>query len=215
MKVGTLTAWAVTLDQRDSRHHEDAVPRLLARLGDEMALPAPEELRVSPPTWLLPPERTAGDEVQGLTDDPATLVAALWLASTGDWWIGVGHGRVDTPLPASTRAARGTAYVRAREGLQEAKEARLIVGTRGDPGRTSRRVALAVETLVDVGSRLSGPAREVADLYDRSMSTTQAAEALGISAPAVSQRLSRRRWAQLVDIRQLVCDLASDQQEQP
>lgn len=98
----------LTADQVDSRRRTDAVPAALEALADARTL--------------LAFERTAGDEIQGLLSGPEAAVAALAaLARQRNWVIGVGIGEVEQPLPDSTRAARGGAYVAARAALEDAR----------------------------------------------------------------------------------------------
>ena len=96
--------FAITADQVDSRHGadlaEDALALIAATGADRL---------------VLPPDRTAGDEVQALTGDASTALAiALALLRTGSWSVGIGIGAVETPLPEATRAARGPAFIAAR-----------------------------------------------------------------------------------------------------
>src|SRR5690625_1422595 len=104
--------YVVTLDQRHSRHGEDEVPRLPARLMRALA-------------WLvLPFERTAGDEVQGLFDDAESVVGVLAEMLRGSGWsIGVGVGAADGRIPSAVREGRGDAYVQARAAVERAKTA--------------------------------------------------------------------------------------------
>src|SRR5690349_3837156 len=107
MRVAVLT-----VDQRGSSRAAapDRVPDVLAGLA---------RLGVAPPF-----ERTAGDEFQGVVADPAVLAAAVERLLRDDAWsIGIGIGEVDTPLPESTRAGRGPAFVHAREAVTAAKSA--------------------------------------------------------------------------------------------
>ena len=112
MKVPDLTVWAVvTADQRNSRRAADRVPAALSTLdavaGDRLALPF---------------ERTAGDEIQGLAATGAAVVASIVALTRLDGWrIGIGVGAVDRPLPTSTRAARGDAYLAARTAISSAR----------------------------------------------------------------------------------------------
>ncbi len=67
-------------------------------------------------------ERTAGDEVQGvLSEARATIDVIVELLRTDTWYIGLGVGEVAQPLPRSTRAGSGDAFVFAREAVNRAK----------------------------------------------------------------------------------------------
>lgn len=106
--------FVITADQHDSRTSEDLVPDAL----DEIA-------RLAGSALLLPPERTAGDEVQALIRDAdAALTVALALTRTEQWSVGVGIGRVEDPLPDNVRAARGSAFLAARDAVDAAKRRR-------------------------------------------------------------------------------------------
>src|SRR5690242_15693024 len=101
--------YVLTVDQKHSRRSPDRVPEAIARLSKEF-----RPVRAF--------ERTVGDEFQGVLDDPAEVVSVvLDLVRDGDWSIGVGVGPVEEPMPASTRAARGPAFVLAREAVEAAK----------------------------------------------------------------------------------------------
>ncbi len=94
--------FVLTVDQRHSRRGQDRVDALLGWLADR-------------PGVLRGFERTAGDEVQGVMDEPSAVVdLVLGLVRRGAWSIGIGAGPVDEPLPASTRAGSGPAFVLAR-----------------------------------------------------------------------------------------------------
>lgn len=124
MKPSPLTdpgrpAWVLTADQIGSRASPDLVPAALSALA---AIPAERGF-----------ERTAGDEIQGVLRSGADVVAALRaLVRLDGWRIGVGGGPVERPLPASTRAGRGPAFVAAREALGASRRA---------PGRIALRLA--------------------------------------------------------------------------
>lgn len=124
MKPSPLTdpgrpAWVLTADQIGSRASPDLVPAALSALA---AIPAERGF-----------ERTAGDEIQGVLSSGADVVAALRaLVRLDGWRIGVGGGPVERPLPASTRAGRGPAFVAAREALGASRRA---------PGRIALRLA--------------------------------------------------------------------------
>ena len=207
-----MLAWVILADQVDSRRHNDEVPHLLAALTSPGLLVSPTGHRVGTPEWVLPPERTSGDEVQALTTDPASLIHAVWTAGSGPWRIGVSHGEVDTPLPDSTRAARGPAYISAREAIDECRRRRAAIHVFPNGTDGMRRFCQAAQIVVDLARRMRPASRGVAKLYDLSMSSDETARTLGISPSAVSQRLTRARWEYLVETRQLAADLAQEAQ---
>ncbi len=78
--------YVLTVDQRGSRRDIDRVADLL------------DELRDAP--LLRKFERTAGDEVQAVSDDSGTVIdLVLNLLDRDNWSIGIGIGPVETPLP--------------------------------------------------------------------------------------------------------------------
>ena len=187
MKPNAFTAVLIA-DQVSSRSAADAVPTALAALS---AIP-----------MLLPFERTAGDEIQGLTDDPAAISRTVCkLTRLGDWRIGIGVGSVDLPLPDSTRAARGAAYLAARIAIARARNSpvqlalALPEAVSGAQYPDLADAAADAETALwlwrSILTRRSAEGWELMDLLDEGLSNARAAERLGISAPAVSQRLGR------------------------
>ena len=196
MRVSVLT-----LDQQRSSTTEDAVPALLDAL-DSPALPAP---------LLRPFQRTAGDEVQGVLDDPGVGVEVVArVLRVGGWYLGIGVGDVDAPLPEETRAGRGPAFVRARAAVTRAKHdvhhlAVVAVDPAGEP------VAEHLETVLGLWAgileRRTVGGWAVHDLLATGLSYAEAGERLGITQSAVSQRA---RTAGIVDERRarvLVSDL--------
>ena len=165
----------VTVDQVGSRGTADLVDPTLGELADIPALRAFE--------------RTAGDEFQGVVDDPAALAhVAEHLLRRDAWWVGIGFGEVDLPLPASGRAGRGAAYQRARDAVGAAKGAPWRVCVRGpDPG-PAHALETAVWLWAALLARRTPRGWEVADLLDGGASHAEAARSLGITPPAVSQR---------------------------
>src|SRR3954467_12089377 len=94
-------SYVLTGDQRASRTSPDRVPEVLRQLNAVV------------PT-VLGFERTAGDEFQGVLADPDDVgEVVLRLVRAGEWSIGVGAGPVATPLPPSTRAGAGPAFLSA------------------------------------------------------------------------------------------------------
>jgi hypothetical protein len=176
--------YVLTVDQRASRRGPDRVAGVLQRLNAGGA--------VAP---LLGFERTAGDEFQGVLAEAGDAVAvALDLAREGGWSIGIGAGPVQTPLPDSTRAATGPAFVSARRAVDAAKSrpARLAVrGAVDDEAGDAQAVLTALAVLL---SRRSPAAWEAVDLVEAGRTQAEAAAALGVSRQAVGQRLAAGAW---------------------
>src|SRR4051794_39552295 len=111
--------YVLTVDQRASRRGPDRVADALRLLDG--AVPV-----------LLGFERTAGDEFQGLVAEPTDAVdAVVHLVRMGGWSFGVGAGPVHTPLPESTRAGSGPAYLAARRAVDAAKQRPFRLAVRG------------------------------------------------------------------------------------
>lgn len=191
--------WALTVDQRRSRDGRDLVPEALTVLGRAVAHP------------VLPFERTVGDEVQALLGSGGDVVAACRaLLRDQDWHVGVGVGPVELPLPRSTREARGVAFIRAREAVEEAKTLSpsvRVLGSRGGApgtGRSADAVADAdavLRLLASLWMRRTRAGWEAVDAVEATRGTDGAhlplrevAEDLGITPQALSQRLRAASW---------------------
>lgn len=102
--------YVMTMDQRGSTADVDRVPALLAELA-----------QLCPGARF---ERSVGDEVQGVPERPDDVVEiALHALRSGRWYVGIGVGPVDLPLPASPREGSGAAFVAARLAVERAKSA--------------------------------------------------------------------------------------------
>jgi hypothetical protein len=195
-----MRAAVLTIDQRDSQRGVDRVPATLAGLADV--------------GMLRPFERTAGDEFQGVLDDPAALAIVVERLLREDGWsIGIGIGEVEEPLPESTRAGRGPAFVSAREAVTGAKSAPWRLRVAGDDPRV-RALETTLWLWAAVLNRRTTRGWEVADLVDGGASYDEAAKRLGVTQSAISQRaqaagiVEGRRARELV--RELVGDLLQD-----
>ena len=176
--------FVVTMDQRGSRSHGDKVPQLLAELEGVATV--------------LPFERSVGDEVQAVLDDPRAVVeAAMRALRTREWYVGIGVGDVDLPLPASPREASGAAFIAAREAVESAKKLGGRVPLRVAAGAGGVEWAGAAESvLVLVGDLVrSRSAAEwaVLDAMDAMPGAAQkdVARQLDISPQAVSRAILR------------------------
>lgn len=174
--------YVLTVDQRGSRRSTDRVAGVLRRLT--MSVPA-----------VLAFERTAGDEFQGVLDDPAVVVdVVLRLLREGTWSVGVGAGPVHTPLPASTRAAAGPAFLSARRAVDAAKQRSAHVAVRGAEGTDAEDAQAVLSALAAVVERRSPQAWEAIALVADGRTQAEAAASLGISRQAVGQRLAAGQW---------------------
>ncbi|WP_240898295.1 SatD family protein [Agromyces luteolus] len=181
--------YVVTADQIGSRTDVDrsaAMQReLQGRFGELLRLPV---------------DQTAGDELQVLTDDAATATdLVLHLARDGHWSIGLGVGGVREPLPDAVRKATGGAFFAAREAVDAAKRAEARFALRTDGADTGLLPAGEVEAIVRLllllRDRRTPQGWEAVDLVRSGRSQKHAAELLGISDAAVSQRLRTAMWS--------------------
>ncbi|MFT3899044.1 MAG: hypothetical protein QM728_02195 [Gordonia sp. (in: high G+C Gram-positive bacteria)] len=185
--------FVVTADQRASRADADRVPDLLRRHHD---LPAVRGF-----------ERTAGDEVEAVFGDPATVASVVVdLVASGHWSVGIGVDDVEHPLPAQTRAGRGPAFEAARAAVETAKGRRVPLRVVG-PSPWCVHAQTAACLLVDLIASRSEAGREAVALVAAGDSQAQAAEKLGITPQAMSLRLKAARWDLQPDSQTLVTEL--------
>lgn len=203
--------FVVTADQKRSTLHGDRVPEAIDALG-HAGLGAPTR-RGAHSGVALPFERTVGDEIQGLLATPAAAIRAVTtLMRLGGWRLGLGIGDVDTPLPDTTRAASGPAFVAAREAVAAAHSSPAdlrIVHADGADGygeaHRARQAESALWMLAAVLRRRTPEGWEIVDMADAGLSGRDIADRLDISPSAVSQRLARaalhegRRGAELAE----------------
>jgi hypothetical protein len=174
--------YVLTVDQRAGRRGPDRVAGVLRRLADGV----PTVVRF---------ERTAGNEFQGVLDDPAVVVdVVLRLVREGGWRIGVGAGPVQTPLPDSTRAGAGTAYLCARRAVAAAEQRSVRLAVRGAVPPDAVDAQAVLSALAVVVQRRSAQAWEAIELVGNGRSQAHAAGSLGISRQAVGQRLAAGLW---------------------
>lgn len=166
--------FVLTADQRDSRTGADLVPSALALVDGVGG------------RRLARAERTVGDEIQTATTDAATaLDVALALTRTGEWSVGIGTGIIETPLPDDIRAARGPAFIRARDAVERAKKTPLRFALTGEDAGDAEAL---VRLLLDLRDRRTPPGWEVHDLLARGLTQREAAAHLGVTESAVSLR---------------------------
>jgi hypothetical protein len=169
-----VTVLVLTVDQRDSRRTPDQIPDTLASLADV--------------SLVLPFERTAGDEFQGVLDDAVALPTIVErLLRHQAWNIGIGAGEVEMPLPDHARAGRGPAYLHARAAVTAAKTSPWHLRVTGDDP-AARALETTLWLWASVLARRTARGWEVADLVADGLSYAEVGKRLGISQSAVSQR---------------------------
>ncbi|MCU1543967.1 MAG: hypothetical protein JWM50_1832 [Microbacteriaceae bacterium] len=169
----------ITADQVDSRSTADLVGPVLDLLGREFGA-----------SLLLPPDRTAGDEIQLLTRSGETALAiALVLTRTRRWSVGIGVGSTREPLGAGIRASTGDAFIAARSAVERAKKRSTRFAVNAEPVVD---LASDVEALVDlllvIRGRRSEQGWEVHDLVTSGLTQADAAARLGITPQSASKR---------------------------
>jgi hypothetical protein len=181
--------YVLTVDQRASRRSPDRVAEVLPRLNDSV------------PT-VLGFERTAGDEFQGVLAEAEDVVdVVLDLVRLGGWSIGVGAGPVQTPLPPSTRAGAGPAFLSARRAVDAAKQRPARLAVRGAVPTDAGDAQAVLTALAVVVERRSDQAWEAIGLVDAGRTQAEAAALLGITRQAVGQRLAAALWDLERDLR--------------
>jgi hypothetical protein len=176
--------FVLTVDQIESRGQGDLVDGALQGLSSV--------------TSVLPFTRTVGDELQGLMDDPVSVVDAIvMLMRSGEWHIGLGIGPVERPLPDDSRRARGPAFVCARAAVNAAKmePSHLCVIAAREDDHEAYDVEAVWRLTAAVHHRRSEPGWEAVDLARSGRTQSEIAEQLGISRQAVGQRLQAAQWS--------------------
>ena len=142
-------------------------------------------------------ERTAGDEVQGvLSEARATIDVIVHLLRADSWYIGLGVGEVDRPLPRSTRAGSGEAFLFAREAVNRAKSSPHHVNVVGANAHAADQVETVLWLMASVLRRRSERGWAVADLLAEGLTRREIGVKLGISQSAVTQRAQAAGFAE-------------------
>ena len=192
--------YALTVDRRRSRHEGAALD--MAGSRDRLNQQFPEAVLA----WHL----SAGDELQALFRDPEPVAeAALALAETGRWHVGIGLGAVEEPLPETVAEATGSSLVLAREAVEAAKKLSCRTAVRG--GRRAARAARDADALLALLSvmrqRRTDAAREAAAFADQGLTQEQISHRLGIDQSSVSRRLRTAMWLEESEARKVLVDL--------
>jgi hypothetical protein len=171
----------LTIDQRRSREARDQagdwVSDLNGRFGQSL---------------LLPFTSTAGDEIQGLTEDPKVVIdIVLEGVRHESWWLGLGLGAVEKPLAATANRSRGPAFYNARDAVEAAKKSHYGFAVRAaDPG-VAADVQATLELLAFlIRRRGQDPKRwQAVELAHLGESSASIGAQLGISQQAAWKRL--------------------------
>ncbi len=182
--------FAITVDQRRSRTSTDRVPGLLRQLN---TLDLTRRF-----------ERTAGDEVQGLCAEGAMVVEVIGhLVSDQGWWVGIGVGRVEQPLPHSVRESRGPALIAARAAVERAHREPSGLAVDGEAGGPARDAETLLQVLARLRQARTPEGREAVNMMSNEVTQSKAARELGISAQAMSRRLRVAQWPEDVRVAEL------------
>lgn len=175
--------YVLTIDQRNSTANPDRIPDLLRRLDG-----VPTAVRF---------ERSVGDEAQGImASADAVIEAAMRCLRDGEWYVGIGIGTVELPLPANPREGRGSAFVTARTAVERAKKSadRAPIAVEGPEGSAEAEGVLSL--IGRFVMHRSEAEWRILDLLEPQQRGSQSAVArsLDISPQAVSKAVYRSAW---------------------
>jgi hypothetical protein len=195
--------YVLTVDQRGSTSDVDRVPELISALQS-----------LTPARF----ERSVGDELQGVVEQPDEVVdIALHALRSGYWYVGIGIGVVQLAPGGSPREGAGSGFVAARKAVELAKSAAgqvplsVVAGTMGrgreippqdKEGAVAGANAQAVLRLIGrlVQQRTQAQWRVVDSLRalqagdGKHGSQKQVAHELGITEQSVSRAVLRSGW---------------------
>jgi len=179
--------FTLTINQRDSRHDGDLVPQLLKDLRH---IPARLDF-----------DRSVEDEVQGIVDCPHQAVeTALIALRGGHWYVGIGVGPVNEPLPNQIKDASGHGLVYARRAVDRLRygKDRVTVAVEGPVAALAAESEAVLRLLGHVVQHRTAAEWRVLDLLTPGVRGQQkaVAEELGITTQAVSKALARAQWAE-------------------
>ncbi len=177
--------FTLTINQTDRRRDGDRVPQLLKDLRH---IPARLDF-----------DRSVEDEVQGILDRPQQVVdAALIALRSGAWYVGIGVGPVNEPLPDRIRDASGHGLVYARRAVDRLRSGkdRIPVAVEGPLADLAAESEAVLRLLGHIVHDRSAAEWRVLDLLTPGVRGQQKAVAreLGITTQAVSKAVARAQW---------------------
>lgn len=194
--------FVITADQDASRRTGERVEALLTTLA---ALIEAEGL----PGVLRPFERTVGDEVQAVLTDAATTVRlTLELQRLQEWAVGIGVGEADY-LAQTSRASSGEVFIRAREAVERAggRTVPAPVAVVATDAAGAREAEALLQLMAAVLRRRTEAGWQMIDARLRAPTARAAADELGISPQAASQRLQAALWEEVRGVEPLAAGL--------
>jgi hypothetical protein len=140
------------------------------------------------------------DEVQGIVDAPEQAVeAALIALRCGSWFVGIGVGPVNEPLPNQIKDASGHGLIYARRAVDRLRNGkdRVPVAVEGPLADLSGEAEAVLRLLGNIVHGRSPAEWRVLDLLTPGVRGQQkaVAEELGITTQAVSKAVARAQWA--------------------
>ena len=187
----------LTIKQRDTLDAGDRVDAFLRSLGDAPGLAG---------AVALPFQRAVGDELIGAVTDPAAAVeVALRALRERRWNVGIGVGALrgadgteGAPSSGSLDDAAGPALAHARRAVEAAavSTARIPLAVRGADAQASAEAEAVLRLVGQLVWSRTDAEWAVLDLLVPGVRGQQkpAADALGITAQAVSQAVQRAYW---------------------
>ncbi len=177
--------FTLTINQTDSRRDGDLVPQLLKDLRH---IPARLDF-----------DRSVEDEVQGVLDCPHQAVeAALIALRSGAWFVGIGVGPVNEPLPNQIKDASGHGLIYARRAVDRLRQGkdRVPVAVDGPLLELTTEAEAVLRLLGHIVRDRSDAEWRVLDLLTPGVRGQQKAVAqeLGITTQAVSKAVARSQW---------------------
>ncbi|MEZ2390890.1 hypothetical protein AB6813_15370 [bacterium RCC_150] len=179
--------FTLTINQRDSRRSGDLVPQLLKDLRH---IPARLDF-----------DRSVEDEVQGIVECPDQAVeTALIALRSAEWYVGIGVGPVNEPLPNQIKDASGHGLVYARRAVDRLRNGkdRIPVAVEGPLAALAAESEAVLRLLGHIVQHRSAAEWRVLDLLTPGVRGQQktVAQELGISTQAVSKALARAQWVE-------------------
>lgn len=171
----------ITIDQRRSRSSENRAADWANALNERFL-----------PELTLPFGVTVGDEIQGVTSEPSVAVEILLDGvRNGNWWLGLGLGRIETPIAESAAHSRGPAFYEARKAVDSAKRSRYGFAVEATDAEAARDIRTVIDLLAFVVKRRGQDPRRwrAVKLARDGSSTVEIGQALGITQQAASKRL--------------------------